>query len=693
MTEPSLLPPVESLNAEAAALELEQLATEIAYHNRLYHQDDAPLLSDADFDALVARNTALEAAFPLLIRPDSPSRQLGAAPAAGFAKHRHAVPMLSLGNAFDDGEVAEFYDRVRRFLNLGSETPVVMSVEPKIDGLSISLRYEAGQLVQAVTRGDGSEGEVVTANIRTIDDIPQQLTGEYPDIVEIRGEIYMQRDDFLQLNATQEKEGGKIFANPRNAAAGSLRQKDSRITASRPLRFFAYASGEMSAQVADSHSRFLAQLEGWGFIVNPLSSTTETMTETLDRYSHIAAMRDTLPYDIDGVVYKVDNHNWQTRLGQVSRAPRWAIAHKFPAEQAETTVLDITIQVGRTGALTPVARLSPVTVGGVVVANATLHNEDYIHDKDIRIGDRVVIQRAGDVIPQVVRVIGDARPEDAVSFDYPRTCPVCGSPATRTEGEAVRRCSGQLACPAQAVERLKHAVSRDAFDIEGLGSKLVEELHRDGLLNTTADLFTLPEQETMLAEREGWGAVSAHNLATAINQRRSISLDRVIYALGIRQVGQATARLLARHYETMDALLEAATAAAEMQGEAWQELIRIDQIGESVAKDIISFLNEAHNRKVIGKLLCQIEPQALEAVATDSPVAGKTVVFTGTLTAMSRAEAKSRAENLGAKVAGSVSARTDYLIAGADAGSKARKAAELGVTILTEDEWVGLTED
>ncbi|XDZ66267.1 NAD-dependent DNA ligase LigA [Alphaproteobacteria bacterium LSUCC0684] len=683
-------PDIASMTDIEAAAELRALAAAIAHHNQRYHGDDDPEITDAEFDALMRRNTALEEAFPHLVRADSPALVVGAAPKSGFAKKRHRVPMLSLGNAFDDEDAREFDERIHRFLSLSPETPIAYSVEPKIDGLSISLRYENGVLTEAITRGDGTEGEDVTVNVKTIADIPHRLRGPAPEIVEIRGEIYIGKADFLILNKAQQDRGGKVFANPRNAAAGSLRQKDHAITASRPLRCFVYAAGEMSRPVAETHDGFLAALRTWGFPVNPLTLTARDMTAALAHYQAISEARPTLDYDIDGVVYKVNRHDWQTRLGQVSRSPRWAIAHKFPAEKAETILQGIDIQVGRTGALTPVARLRPITVGGVVVSNATLHNEDYIRDKGIMIGDTVRIQRAGDVIPQVLDVITEKRPGNAAPFIYPETCPSCGSPAIRPEGEAIRRCTGQLSCPAQVVERLKHFVSRDAFDIDGLGSRLVEELYQDGLLKDPADIFALPGRTVELAAREGWGEVSARNLADAIVQRRRIDLDRVIYSLGIRQIGQATAKLLARHYLSIPALIEAATDAAGHEGPAWEDLVRIDQIGASVAGDLIAFFNDPHNRTVLDKLLREIETIAPEAVAADSPVSGKTVVFTGTLATMSRAEAKARAEALGAKVAGSVSARTDYVVVGADAGSKARKAEELGLAILTEDDWITL---
>ena len=672
-----------------AAAELAALAEQIAHHNQRYHGDDDPEISDAEFDGLMRRNTALEAAFPHLVLPNSPSKTVGATPKAGFSKRRHAVPMLSLGNAYNDADAHEFDARIRRFLKLDDAAELAYSVEPKIDGLSINLRYEQGQLTEAVTRGDGTEGELVTNNVKTIADIPHKLHGDCPEVVEVRGEIFMGKADFLALNAAQSEAGAKVFANPRNAAAGSLRQKDHSITASRALKFFAYAAGDMSSPVAETHSDFLKRLSAWGFVVNPLSITADGMDAALAQHKVIGNARADLDYDIDGVVYKVDRHDYQQRLGQVSRSPRWAIAHKFPAEKAETRLLDIDIQVGRTGALTPVARLEPVTVGGVVVSNATLHNEDYIVEKDIQIGDMVRIQRAGDVIPQVLAVVMEKR-DNSQRFIFPDTCPICQSPAIRPEGEAVRRCTGGMTCPAQAVEGLKHFVSRDAFDIDGLGSTLVQELFDDGVIKSPADIFKLTGQKEMLMAREGWGEVSADNLINAINARREVDLDRVIFALGIRQIGQATAKLLARHYGTIEALLSAASEAADQDSKAWQDLTGIDQIGDSVAIDLVTFLNDYNNCQAIHTLLEEITPIAPEAVAEDSPVSGKTIVFTGTLMQMSRAEAKARAESLGAKVAGSVSGKTDLVIVGADAGSKARKAQELGVTIMTEDDWLNL---
>jgi DNA ligase (NAD+) len=691
---------VDELTAAEAAAELQRLAAEIARHDRLYYQQDAPEISDADYDRLRRRNDAIETRFPLLALAESPNRRVGAAPAAGFARVRHAIPMLSLGNAFDPDDVRDFFARIRRFLGLKEDEPVDVMGEPKIDGLSISLRYEKGQFVLGATRGDGSEGENVTANLRTLDDIPLRLHGRAPEVVEVRGEVYMRRDAFLALNARRETAGEAPFANPRNAAAGSLRQLDPKITAGRPLHFFAYSWGEMSEKPAGTHAAFLDRLKGWGLPVNPLAKLCSGVEETLGFYDGIGTARATLPYDIDGVVYKVNRLDWQERLGFVSRAPRWAIAHKFPAERARTVLRAIDIQVGRTGALTPVARLEPVTVGGVVVSNATLHNEDYIAEKDIRIGDTVVIQRAGDVIPQVVEVVRDARPAGTGPYRMPEECPQCGSHAVREEGEVVRRCTGGLVCPAQAVERLKHFVSRDAFDIDGLGEKHIVAFRADGLIASPADIFRLERHRDAIAAREGWGKKSADNLMAAIRRRREIPLDRFIYALGIRQVGQATARQVARHYETLENWRGQMTAAAaeraanrdemrkpERVGESFAELCNIEGIGFSVADDITAFFGERHNLDALDALAEYVAATALPRPAAASPVSGKTVVFTGTLETMTRAEAKARAESLGARVAGSVSKKTDYVVVGADAGSKAKQAAALGVATLTEREW------
>ncbi|CAM9939026.1 unnamed protein product [Discosporangium mesarthrocarpum] len=667
-----------------------RLADDIRTHNRAYYQEDAPVVSDAEYDALMQQLLTLEKQWPDLVTPDSPTQTVGAQPAAGFAKVRHRVAMLSLGNAFDEEDVAEFVARIRRFLNLPEEETVEIVAEPKIDGLSVSLRYEKGRLVQGATRGDGSEGEDITANLRSIDDIPETLTGEFPDIVEVRGEAYMARSDFLSLNERQEAAGGKRFANPRNAAAGSLRQIDPKVTAARPLRFFAYSWGELSDDIAATHWEFLEKLRSWGFQVNPLAELCHDLAGIIALYEKVGAQRATLDYDIDGVVYKVNRLDWQARLGFVSRAPRWAIAHKFPAEQAQTVLNAIDIQVGRTGALTPVARLEPVTVGGVVVSNATLHNADEIARKDVRVGDTVIVQRAGDVIPQIVAVVPDDGHAKRPAYQFPTTCPVCGSEAVRTDGEAVTRCTGGLICGAQAVERLKHFVSRNAFDIDGFGAKHIVAFWEDGLVRTPGDIFRLKAHEAEIAEREGWGEQSAAKLVAAIEERRSIELARFIYALGIRQVGQATARLLAKTYGSLAAWRAAMDAAQDRDGEAWAELNDIDGIGPAVAEDILAFMHEDHNRQVLDDLTAELTVEPFEQPAADSPIAGKTIVFTGTLERMTRSEAKARAEALGAKVAGSVSKKTDLVVTGPGAGSKAKKAVELGIETIDEDGWIEL---
>ena len=694
---------VDKLTAEQATVELERLAAAIAHHDRLYHEQDAPEISDAEYDELRRRNEAIEAVFPELIRADSPSQRVGAEPAAGFGKVRHKVPMLSLGNAFETADVEEFLARIARFLGLAREEAVEIMAEPKIDGLSCALRYEKGRLVQGATRGDGTTGEDITANVRTIDDLPKQLKGKgWPNLLEVRGEVYMSRRAFMDLNARQATAGDKIFANPRNAAAGSLRQLDPKVTAARPLHFFAYSWGELS----DDAPKVLGQtvkevrqsFHRWGFTLNEPARLCRGLDDLLGFYNEIMAERPQLPFDIDGVVYKVNRLDLQHRLGFVSRAPRWAIAHKFPAEQAQTILREITIQVGRTGALTPVANLEPISVGGVVVARATLHNEDEIARKDIREGDHIVIQRAGDVIPQVVEVVKHA--EDSVPYVFPTRCPVCKSKAEREEGEAVRRCTGGLICKAQNYERLRHFVSRDAFDIEGLGGKHIQAFLDDGLIKTPGDIFRLVDHEADISQREGWGAQSASKLVKAIETRRTISLDRFIYALGIRQVGQATAKLLARSYGDFAAWRRAMRAAYEERskapearkpaevGEHYAELCNIEGIGMSVADDLVYFFGEKHNLDILDDLEEELTIEAIEApAASGSPVAGKTVVFTGTLETMTRSEAKARAESLGAKVAGSVSKKTDYVVVGADAGSKAKKAEELGVETLTEQEW------
>ena len=672
-----------------AADELALLAAAIAYHDKRYHGADDPAVSDAVYDQLVARNRALEASFPSLVRADSPSARVGSPATVGFGKVQHARPMLSLNNGFSDEDITDFVARVRRFLSLDDSDELALTAEPKIDGLSLSLRYEGGRLTQAATRGDGSEGEDVTANIMQVDAIPKQLAGTPPVILEVRGEIYMDRVDFLALNQAQEASGGKLFANPRNAAAGSLRQKDASVTSGRNLRFFAYSMGECSSEIAPTHWDFLATLTGFGFAVNGLSARCLSVAELLETYKAIGDARATFSYDIDGVVYKVDRHDYQTRLGQVARAPRWALAHKFPAEQAQTIIRAIDIQVGRTGALTPVARLEPITVGGVVVSNATLHNEDEINRKDIRIGDTVVIQRAGDVIPQIVRVIADHRLPDSTEHQFPLLCPVCGADAIRPEGEALRRCTNGVSCEAQRLEWLKHFVSRDAFDIEGLGARQIEQFSELGWVKLPADIFRLHDRQEEIATLDGYGETSIRNLMNSIELRRTIGLERFIYALGIRQVGQATARILALHYDNLERLLTAIAPEANNEAAA-AELVEIDQVGAMMASDIITFFLTPENRDMVISLASEVTITPPDRPAGNSPVSGKTIVFTGTLAAMSRAEAKARAESLGAKVSGSVSAKTDFLVAGADAGSKARKAGELGVTVLDEDAWLAL---
>jgi DNA ligase (NAD+) len=786
MKKPAVDKAVEALTESEARSELARLAAEIARHDRLYYQSDAPEITDASYDALRLRLFAVEARFPALVTAESPSQRVGAPPAETFSKVRHEVAMLSLGNAFADEDVAEFVARVRRFLGLGENTPVPFTAEPKIDGLSISLRYEEGRLVQAATRGDGSEGENVTANVSTIREIPHQVGAkDMPPVFEVRGEIYMQKAEFQALNARLAAEGGKVFANPRNAAAGSLRQKDASITATRPLRFFAYAWGARSALPADTQHGVVDAMHQWGFPTNARMRLCQSVEEMLAFYREIGEARASLGYDIDGVVYKVDRLDWQERLGFVSRSPRWAIAHKFPAEQATTILRDIEIQVGRTGALTPVAKLEPVTVGGVVVSNATLHNEDEIARKDIRIGDTVIVQRAGDVIPQIVSVVIEKRQHDAKPFTFPRMCPICGSEAVRGEADAgaddadaVRRCTGGLICPAQAKERLKHFASRNAFDIEGLGDEKIELFFSEGLISRPADIFTLESRnaglpdDKKLENRKGFGAKSTDNLFRSINTRRRIGLDRLLFALGIRHVGETTARDLARSYGSFAALRSAIRAAAEsrpgpnyrrmtsipglgpksaeqiiqhvagkraddlfetapatfaaviadikgvrssaadalaqafddvpelldtarnaaseMPGEAYRDFAGLQGIGEVATDMLIDFFAESHNLEAVDALLAEVAPQALEAVATDTAVSGKTVVFTGTLEKISRNEAKATAERLGAKVAGSVSKKTDYVVAGADAGSKLGKARELGIKVLSEDEWLAL---
>jgi DNA ligase (NAD+) len=687
--------PVAELDEDAAGAELAWLVHEIERHDRLYYAHDAPEIPDADYDELRRRNDAIEKHFPALIRPDSPSRRIGAPPVEAFAKVRHAVPMLSLDNAMADEAILEFVARVRRFLNLPADAPLDLVAEPKIDGLSCSLRYEQGALVSGATRGDGTEGEDVTANVRTIRDIPQHLAVDPPPaVLEVRGEVYMEHRDFRTLNETREAAGEPVFANPRNAAAGSLRQLDSTITARRRLRFFAYAWGEADPPIEGSYSDFLRRLKAMGFRVNRRTRHCRTAEEVLAFQHELGAERADLGYDIDGVVDKIDRIDLQQRLGFVGRAPRWAIAHKFAALQAETVVERIGIQVGRTGAMTPVAELRPVTVGGVVVSRATLHNQDYIESKDIREGDHIIVQRAGDVIPQVVGVVLEKRPSGAKPFIFPDHCPECNSLAVRPEGEAIRRCTGGLVCPAQIAERLRHFVSRDAFDIEGLGRKQVPQLLEAKLVDTPADLFRLhddPGRLDALRALEGWGKRKIEKLLAAIEARRRIPLDRFINALGIRFVGDINARLLARHYGDFDQWYEAMRKLGAGDLEVRAQLDDVDGVGPALIEALHEFFEEPHNLVAIEDLAGQLEIEAPPAVGTSgSALAGKTVVFTGSLERMTRAEAKARAETLGAKVTGSVSSSTDFVVAGAEAGSKLKRAAELGVRVLTEAEWLDM---
>ena len=696
--------PAANLNEAEAASELKRLATEIAHHDELYYRKDAPEISDAEYDALRARNGEIEARFPHLMRDDSPSLRVGAAPVEAFGKVVHRVPMLSLGNVFDEEGLRDFLDRIRRFLGLQSIDGLAFTAEPKIDGLSITLRYENGKLVQGATRGDGYEGENVTANVRTMADIPKSVAAKaFPSAFEVRGEIYMRHSDFEKLNSEQAKQGLKVFANPRNAAAGFVRQLDPCVTARRPLRFFAYGWGDVERLPADTQWGVYEALSDWDFPVNPFMRLTNSVGEMLETYREIEQRRAGLGYDIDGVVYKINRFDLQERLGFVSRSPRFAVAHKFPAEKATTVLRDIDIQVGRTGALTPVAKLDPVTVGGVVVQNATLHNEDEIARKDVRIGDTVIVQRAGDVIPQILGVVLEKRPKGAKRFVFPDVCPACGSHASREinpntgKEDAVRRCTGGLICPAQRVERLKHFVSRNAFDIEGLGEKHIKAFCADGLIQSPPDIFTLEKRDqrasSKLAKREGWGETSAKKLFAAIEARRNVRLDRFIYALGIRHVGETTARLLAGNYGTTDAFLAAMReAGVDREGDAFAALDNIEGIGPAVAVAIADFFAETHNIEVVEDLLKEVTPAPLEKVEHGSPVSAKTVVFTGTLERMTRSEAKARAERLGAKVAGSVSKNTDYVVAGPGAGSKLKNAKDLGVKVLSEEEWLKLIE-
>lgn len=678
-----------SAETEAAA-ELERIARLIAYHSRLYHTEDAPEISDADYDALVKRNNELEAQFPHLVRADSPSRLVGAAPASHLSKVTHSKPMLSLDNAFDDDEVKDFVGRVRRFLNLGDNATVALTAETKIDGLSCSLRYEKGRLVLAATRGDGTVGEDVTANVLTIADIPQQLGvvpggagATIPDVFEIRGEVYMSKTDFAALNAAQQKLDGKLFANPRNAAAGSLRQKDASVTASRPLRFFAHGWGEASALPADTQSGVMATIASWGLPVDSRLERTDTVEGALAHYAAIEAERSDLPFDIDGVVYKVDRLDWQARLGFVAKAPRWAIAHKFPAEQAQTTLLSIDIQVGRTGKLTPVGRLQPVTVGGVVVSNVTLHNRDEIGRLGVRPGDRVLVQRAGDVIPQIVENL--TRGEDRPAYAFPNRCPECDSEAVAEEGEVDVRCTGGLICPAQRVERLRHFVSRAAMDIEGLGEKSIREFFDLGWLHSPADIFRLAEHREELVLREGWKAKSVDNLLAAIEAKRAADPVRLLFGLGIRHVGAVTAKDLLKAFGSVAQIAQVAR-----DTDALEQLTAIDGIGPVVAEALIEFFHEPHNLDVWDDLLKVTDPRPYVSNVRASSVSGMTIVFTGSLQTMSRDEAKAQAEALDAKTAGSVSAKTDLVVAGPGAGSKLKKALELGIRVIDEAEWAAI---
>lgn len=685
-----------NMTEEEAKAELERIAKEMAKSDIAYYQNDEPYLSDAEYDALKRRNAELEAMFPQLVRADSPSKKIGAPLQSGFGKVPHRFPMLSLGDVFSIEEVEDFIAGVKRFLN--TESDIAFMCEPKIDGLSFTARYENGIFVQGATRGDGTTGEDITANLRTLAQLPPKIEGKVPAVLEVRGEVYMSKSDFFELNRKNEAEGKKIFANPRNAAAGSLRQLDPNVTRERNLSLFAYTWGEVSERLWDSQEDFFKHLRQWGFPTNPNNRLCRSVREIEDFFKNLMQIRASLAYDIDGVVYKVNDIPLQERLGFLTRTPRWAIAHKFPAEQAVTTIKDIRIQVGRTGALTPVADLEPINVGGVMVAHATLHNEDEIKRKDIRIGDSVVIQRAGDVIPQVVSVVLEKRPANSREYDFPQTCPQCGAHAIREEDEAVRRCTGGLTCPAQAIERLKHFVSRDAMDIDGLGAKIIEDFYHEGIIRNPVDIFTLEQRNggagddlfssrdgLHLENRDGWGKKSVENLFTAINRRRKVPLARFIYALGIRQVGSATARLIAQNFVSWAAF------AADMKNGNTEKLLSIDGIGEAMAQDMVEFFKEEHNLKTIDLLLREVTAEDFaDLIRSDSPLSGKTVVFTGTLAKLTRAEAKAKALSAGAKVAGSVSKNTDYVVLGADAGSKAAKAAELGIKILSEEQFVAL---
>jgi DNA ligase (NAD+) len=709
-SKPKSLPDVATLSKAQAKVEHKRLALEIERHDKAYYQQDAPKVSDADYDGLRKRFNAIEGRFPEFVTSDSPSQKIGAAPSGRFRKVRHTVPMLSLDNAFTDADVIDFVGRIRRFLRLADDDRIDFSAEPKIDGLSMSLRYEGGELVTAATRGDGAEGEDVTANIRTLEDVPKKLKGrDVPEICEVRGEVYMTKKAFLALNERQKAAGDTIFANPRNSAAGSLRQKDPSITASRPLGFFAYAWGQMSEMPEETQSGMIAWFERCGFKTNPLTKICHAVEQLIAFHRKIEEQRARLDYDIDGVVYKVDRLDWQERLGFVSRTPRWAIAHKFPAERAMTVLRDIEIQVGRTGSFTPVGKLEPVGVGGVIVQNVSLHNEDYIRGiggdgeelregRDIRIGDTVVIQRAGDVIPQVVDVVIDKRPKDAKPYHFPKKCPcplhtdvVREETATGEEGSRAR-CTGEFACPYQKIEHLKLFASRRAFDIEGLGEKQITFFFEQGWVKEPADIFTLPKRNPNLKieEIEGYGETSVRNLFAAIEERRRISLERFIYALGMRHVGETTALALARGYGSWEAFHDACLKVAKGDEEAIAEMDALDQIGETVIMSIKAYFGESHNRGIVERLTKEVTILDAERPKSNSAIAGKTVVFTGALEKMTRDEAKAMAERLGAKAAGSVSKKTDYVVAGPGAGSKLAEAKKHGVKVLTEDEWLKL---
>jgi DNA ligase (NAD+) len=702
-----------ALTEQEAETELSRLSAEIARHDIAYHQKDAPTITDAEFDALRRKFDSLAKKFPALALRYRAASSIGAAAAEKFAKVTHRVAMLSLDNAFADEEVGEFVARVKRFLAWPEDKVLAFTAEPKIDGLSCAIRYENGVLVQAATRGDGREGEDVTANVRTIGDIPHTLKGEPPAVVEVRGEVYMEKDAFAKMNARAEAAGEVIYANPRNSAAGSLRQLDATITAKRPLRFFAYAWGDLSEPLAETQSDAVARLKAFGLQTNPLMRICKSVDDMLAAYHEIGKKRRGLPYEIDGVVYKVNELALQHRLGFVSRTPRWALAHKYAPEQATTILEAIDIQVGRTGALTPVARLKGVVVGGVTVTNATLHNEDYIkgigrdgeklrEGRDLRVGDTVILQRAGDVIPQIVDVVLDKRPADAKPYKFPHKCPACGSSAVRDEDEsgeadAVRRCTGGLICPAQAVERLRHFVARRALDIEGLGEKQIQEFFEIGLVKEPGDIFRLKHHAAAILDREGYGETSVRNLFAAIEARRKPALERFVFGLGIRHVGETIAQVLARHYGSWAALYEHATAAADRESPAWAELVSVERIGPTKAEAVVDFFAEKHNREMLSRLIYDakrnpdgVEPVDAEKPATESPVAGMTVVFTGTLEKMTRDEAKARASMLGAKVAGSVSKKTDLVVAGPGAGSKLKEAAALGVKVIDEDAWIAM---